>query len=91
MKFYSLHSIPFLVSLFLCMSVVGFVKVLVGLSLHLEFLVLIEFKCWHILQIVSTMFMSAYFGNFQCSIGFFCALFCLLVVLVLLSSNLARD
>ena len=73
------------------MSVVGFVKVLVGLSLHLELSVLIEFKCWHILYSCSIMFMFAYFGNFQCSTGFFCALLCLLVVLVLLSSNLARD
>ena len=37
------------------------------------------------------MFMSTYFGIFQCLTGFFCALLCLLVVLVLFSSNLARD
>ena len=37
------------------------------------------------------MFMFAYFGIFQCLTGFFYALLCLLVVLVLFSSNLAKD
>ena len=37
------------------------------------------------------MFMFAYFGIFQCLTGFFYALLCLLVVLVISSSNLARD